>query len=170
MFTTLSPTTVASAAGVPLARGLNLRARPSSAGHDHHGDGPSARTDFTIPKFAGSHSLSSGGLVSRTRVNRKSCRACYDPRAASPTLHPFFKRVLVGRPIVSRRHSLRSPPALLFPLRLLPPKPSPRPRLGINSRRSLQTGQPNCALSSPRYDPPAHSTITYSHPPTQHSP
>ena len=142
VFTTLSPTCRTAASGVPIARGLNLRAQSSNVGHDDsHGDS-SARTDFTIPKFAGSHSLSSGGLVSRTRVNRESSRSLSTTSPVTlASLPAFFRRDLVGRPIKQLRHSRRftlhpSTP-LTATVTLSPPS---NHSTGTHSQRSLETG------------------------------
>ena len=64
---TLAPTSRVLPSGVPAARGLSLGASALSAGHGHHDGG--ARTDFSVPKWAGRNDLGTAGVASRTRVN-----------------------------------------------------------------------------------------------------
>lgn len=64
---TLVPTSRTLSSGVPVARGLNLGASAGSESHGHHDGG--ARTDFSVPKWAGRNDLGTAGVASRTRVN-----------------------------------------------------------------------------------------------------
>lgn len=60
----LNPTVLTRASGVPLARGINLKASGGAA--HHHGAGQ--RTDYNVPKWAASNQFTASGIVSRTRV------------------------------------------------------------------------------------------------------
>lgn len=99
VFSTLAPTSRTAATGVPVARGINFAAKGASAGHDDHGDA-SVRTDFDVPKWAGSNGVGFTGLVSRTRMTGQS---------ASPS-----------SPSVPPARSLRTRPAEAFFIRCWP--------------------------------------------------
>lgn len=81
----LLPTTgKALSSGVPLSRGLNFNT-VSTSGSDHGHDTAGARSDYTIPVYAGRMDLSgNNGLVVRNRLNRAF------PSALSLTILIYF--------------------------------------------------------------------------------